>query len=73
MFLDSFLESRQSSLLVQFQKPPRAASSARVLISNEIDTAATEARGKPVIDTSVNRVQRAVRTVDGDSRSCTAQ
>ena len=73
MLLDSLLEARQSGLLVQRQEPPSPTSPAGVLISDEIDAPAAQAGREPVVDTAVYRVQRAVRTVDGDARGCTAQ
>ncbi len=68
MLLDSLLEARQSSLVVQRQEPPSPTSPTGVLVSDEIDAAAAQARRKPVVDTAIYRVQRAVRTIDGDAR-----
>jgi len=68
MLLDSLLEARQSSFVVQRQEPPSPTSPTGVLISDEIDAAAAQARSEPVVDTAIYRVQRAVRTIDGDAR-----
>jgi hypothetical protein len=68
MLLDSLLEARQRSLLVQRQEPPSPTSPTGVLVSDEIDAAAAQAGREPVVDPAVYRVQRGVRTVDGDAR-----
>ena len=72
MVLGSFPETRQSRLLIQSQNPPVAAPSARMFVSNETDTATAETRGEPIVNAVVDRVQRAVRTVDRDSGGCAA-
>lgn len=73
MLLDPLLEARKSGLLVQRQESSSPTSPTGVLVSDEIDAAAAQAGSEPVVDAAVYRVQRAVRTVDGDARGCTAQ
>lgn len=73
MILDSLLETRQSDLLVQRQKPPGPASSTGMLILDRIDATTAHTGRKPVIDAVMYRVERAVGAVDGDARGGTAQ
>lgn len=74
MLLYSILKTGQGSLLVQPQKSRwPTTSSSGVFVSNEIDAALTEARRKPVTDAVVDRVQGAVRAVDGNARGGAAQ
>jgi hypothetical protein len=53
MILDSLLETRQSDLLVQRQKPPGPASSTGMLILDQIDATVAHAGREPVIDALV--------------------
>ena len=49
------------------------ASSARMLIPDQIDAAASQARRKPVVDTAVNGVQRSMGAVNRNASGRAAQ